>query len=233
VRIAIACPKGVRTGGPEALHQLFFEVRSLGTDAFLIDSGGASGEFVREYEKYEPVWKLPEDLQTSTHLVIPETMGLIPDSWKALFTGSIVVWWLSVDNSPLPEASENESKTFPLPAAWGGAQPRGYSNNTKSDIAERAAADCATGFGSMSPRTEGGAVEVAYNFSLRQCAHIAQSYYAQEWAKNALGIKPMLVTDYVCENVLLNADKYQDMSLAEVPSQNRSEERRVGKECPM
>jgi hypothetical protein len=122
MKIAILCPRGVKTGGPEALHQLCHEIRSLGIDSFLIDSGGP-GDSVDEYRKYDAVWRSPDELSTSTHLVMPETILEIPLEIRGKFNGTVVMWWLSVDNSPFPPAQAFESRRFPLPKKWSPREP--------------------------------------------------------------------------------------------------------------
>ena len=95
--IVIACPKGNATGGPEALHQLFYALKNNGYEVSLWDPNlnSMNLEPVNGYSAYEPKWTT-EPPQVNDVLIIPEIMGhLVP-----LFYWScpIVFWWLSVDN---------------------------------------------------------------------------------------------------------------------------------------
>ena len=47
-RFIIFCPKGVRTGGPEALHQLVATLVKLNREAYIVYYGDHSAEDVLE-----------------------------------------------------------------------------------------------------------------------------------------------------------------------------------------
>ncbi len=105
MKIGILCPRGARTGGPEALHQLFCQLKLLGVDCVLVDGVFSESEPATEYEIYSPEWMDSElELESLSHLIVPETYLDLPRSFKRIFRGKIIFWWLSVDNCPHPKA---------------------------------------------------------------------------------------------------------------------------------
>lgn len=96
-RFVIACPRGVTTGGPEALHQLAKEITNLGFAPLLWDPDESRGalESASAYEGYGPTWtQVPPTLDDI--VVLPEVFGdLIPRFYSSC---QIIFWWLSVDN---------------------------------------------------------------------------------------------------------------------------------------
>jgi hypothetical protein len=96
-RFFIVCPKGVATGGPEALHQLYRELTDQGLEALLWDPDRTrcAAAPAKAYEEYDPKWT--EAFPNSQDVVIvPEVYGdLIP---RLYLNCRIVFWWLSVDN---------------------------------------------------------------------------------------------------------------------------------------
>ncbi|MCD4533149.1 hypothetical protein LRP67_03530 [Nocardioides sp. cx-169] len=90
--------KGLRTGGPEAIHQLVRALRDLGHDAVLVphpDTAQASP--VAEFAHYQCPEVQLADLDTEAELIFPEIyaqLALEPSSRRH------AIWWLSIDNSP-------------------------------------------------------------------------------------------------------------------------------------
>lgn len=93
VSFKIFCPKGVRTGGPEALHQLTNSLLSLGKNAEIVYFGNLDVNDV--FPEYN-VPKVSEFRKGNNNLiVVPEvSTHLLPklDYWKS------AIYWLSVDN---------------------------------------------------------------------------------------------------------------------------------------
>lgn len=93
VSFKIFCPKGVRTGGPEALHQLADSLVTLGKDVEIVYFGNLEGnDAFPEYDvpKVSKFRKGNKDL-----VVVPEvSTHLLPKLgyWKS------AIYWLSVDN---------------------------------------------------------------------------------------------------------------------------------------
>lgn len=96
-RFFIACPKGIQTGGPEALHQLASAIRKLSKFAFLWDPDNyrKSQNPISDYSHYGDLWT--DELPLSDDcLIFPETMAdLVPKFYGKV---QICIWWLSVDN---------------------------------------------------------------------------------------------------------------------------------------
>lgn len=97
-KIYIFCPYGLKTGGPEALHQLHFKLRSRGFKSFLCSGGTSYAKTaVGAFEKYNPVWVEQVELTSENVLVYPETYTVL---LKELYKYDVqhAFWWLSVDN---------------------------------------------------------------------------------------------------------------------------------------
>jgi hypothetical protein len=118
-KIAIATPIGLETGGPEALHQLCHTLRKFGQDAYLLPWEGTENNLpVKSYSWYDA--PIDTSVTEDTLLIAPETVPeLILKSKRS------VIWWLSVENSPLqkyprtPEPSElNSEALFQTKQFW-------------------------------------------------------------------------------------------------------------------
>jgi hypothetical protein len=197
LKIAIACPRGVKTGGPEALHQLCHELNSFGVEAFLINTRDHESA-VSEYEKYNAPWGTVEELPTATHLVVPETVLEIPKSWRDAFSGEIIVWWLSVDFSSLLEARDYELKKHPLPEEWNpNISPletvKAFFTITLTHTIEFLGRLLPTKSSNVHKEAQIPPVQIA----LEDCNHIAQSVYAQTWVFERFRKQPHLVSDYI------------------------------------
>jgi hypothetical protein len=189
-KVAIACPKGAKTGGPEALHQLCRAIQDLGIDAFLVDTGNSNSE-VDEYKKYGVRWKSFEELKWADFLIVPETLSTLPGSWIEVFSGKVVLWWLSVDNSSYCDARHFESKTHPLPEQW----------QTVPSMLEQIKGVFArlleSGKTFAQLMVSGHRDQTQIPLFPQSCLHIAQSIYAQDWVAKHLGARPFLVSDYI------------------------------------
>ena len=104
-RFIVVCPKGVATGGPEALHQLSLSLRESGAESLMWDPdpNRRHSTVVAHYEIYGNEW-LETEPSSGDVLVIPEVLSeLIP---KFYDSNLCIFWWLSVDNffesKPLP-----------------------------------------------------------------------------------------------------------------------------------
>jgi hypothetical protein len=96
-RFIIACPKGLATGGPEALHQLAQAIADQGYATFLWDpdENRSRTNAAADYEIYKTNWTdigpSPGDV-----IVVPEVMSYLVVKYYS--SCQIVFWWLSVDN---------------------------------------------------------------------------------------------------------------------------------------
>jgi hypothetical protein len=94
-RIFVVCPGGLRTGGPEALHQLVHELRGFGADAHI-----AYFPFDRHfaipatYSDYDVSPAMPAD-ERGVLVVVPEVLATLSEHYAHAATA---IWWLSVDN---------------------------------------------------------------------------------------------------------------------------------------
>jgi hypothetical protein len=96
-RFVVVCPKGVATGGPEALHQLSLSLSENGAESFMWDPDPHRGNSpaVEQYDIYATQWLETEPVVGDV-LVIPEVLSeLIP---KFYDSNPCIFWWLSVDN---------------------------------------------------------------------------------------------------------------------------------------
>lgn len=97
-RVVVPYPRGVRTGGPEALHQLVDSLRRQGVEAWLWPTPATrSAERVSDYAHYDAPEALEMGDFSDTAVVFPETDL---DSARFWFHARPFMWWLSVDNSP-------------------------------------------------------------------------------------------------------------------------------------
>lgn len=97
-RVIVYYHRGLRTGGPEALHQLVATLRAIGTDAYLTPIiGTESNPRSSEYGNY--------DAPEIDHVVDAEDIAVVvpesyPEGLKRFRKAQRFCWWLSIDNSP-------------------------------------------------------------------------------------------------------------------------------------
>jgi len=96
-KIFVLYHRGLRTGGPEALHQLVSTLRELGQDAYLVPHyTTASRDRVAQYSIYDaPEAESVEDAP-GNFVVVPETF--IEDVFGYRHATKMI-WWLSIDNA--------------------------------------------------------------------------------------------------------------------------------------
>lgn len=97
-KIFVLYPRGLRTGGPEALHQLVDMLRALGQEAYLVPhSSTLRARRVDEYKLYDaPERRQIVDAAENT-VVVPE---LYASSLSNVKNATPVCWWLSIDYAP-------------------------------------------------------------------------------------------------------------------------------------
>lgn len=97
MRFFIACPANLATGGTELLHQLSWHLSSRGIENYMLYRNTnprfspTADTFIKYQVKY--VTSFIDDKQSI--LILPETMV---DMVNICVKGTIVIWWLSVDN---------------------------------------------------------------------------------------------------------------------------------------
>jgi hypothetical protein len=96
-RVSVHYHRGLRTGGPEALHQLVDALRRLGVDAALVPLSGT-----RDVPRSD-AYRMYDAPERTAQQHSPDDASVIPETWVAGFKepGPLFCWWLSVDNSDL------------------------------------------------------------------------------------------------------------------------------------
>lgn len=99
--VYVLCPKGVKTGGPELLHQLVFTINMLnnGPRAYLAYTSDTSGEIpveaYREYIGNSGIEQEQIEDNSENVIVFPETYLNLMRNFR---NAKKYIWWLSVDN---------------------------------------------------------------------------------------------------------------------------------------
>lgn len=96
-KIFVLYHRGLRTGGPEALHQLVDMLRELGQDAYLVAHPDTRHNArVEQYTAYDAP-EAPEIIDA------PENVVVCPETYLIELTeirfAKRMCWWLSIDNS--------------------------------------------------------------------------------------------------------------------------------------
>jgi hypothetical protein len=170
-RVCVLYPRGVRTGGPEALHQLVDALRACGVPAGLAPyPNTASRERVKEYQRYDaPEVAGPRDLPGEV-VIGPE---VYLQDLSSLRRARSFCWWLSIDNNRL-------FRTELYYRAWrqGLADPPGL-----RDI---------RALGTFVRRSTR-----PWRHDLRRMEHLSQSRYAQAFLQERVQISASMLSDYI------------------------------------
>ncbi len=119
-RVAIFAPKGLRTGGPEAMHQLHRALLVEGKDSVLVPWPKMKNKKpVHEYSLYEPRWTTIFKLRKSDIVIMPCDLGYLP-FWYFLFISrkNIFIWMLAVDFSFEKKFKKYETRNYNLNSEW-------------------------------------------------------------------------------------------------------------------
>jgi hypothetical protein len=168
--VYILYPRGVRTGGPEALHQLAAALRKLGTLAFLVPLPHTESKArVTDYEKYA----VPE---AETVLDLPGNAVVAPEGHYFELTkyrrAERFCWWLSIDFSQLYRSGRRLTS---MPAS-----------GLKNRIHRPAHRVIASWEAAMRP------------LALRlPVYHLTQSAYAWTFLYSRAGVLPSMLSDYI------------------------------------
>lgn len=99
VKIFVLYPKGLKTGGPEALHQLVDGLRCQGQNAYLVPYKNTKNNLaVAEYAHYDAPEVTEVVDEFGNAIVFPE-IDIV--SAKKFSQADKFCWWLSIDNSAL------------------------------------------------------------------------------------------------------------------------------------
>jgi hypothetical protein len=98
-KIIIFCPANAATGGPELLHQLCYELRSMQYNACMLYTDYHADQYnspvCESYKHYENPYVLQYKDSKNNICIIPETMTI---NFFKIKKGIKILWWLSVDN---------------------------------------------------------------------------------------------------------------------------------------
>lgn len=93
----VFCPANTKTGGPEALHQLAFYLRSVGLESYVVyyGNGFPAAKTIKEYLQYEPHVVRFQDIEDSkeNYVIAPENAPWCLNHFKK---AQRCIWWLSL-----------------------------------------------------------------------------------------------------------------------------------------
>lgn len=169
-RVWIYYPRGVRTGGPEALHQLCDSLREQGQEAFLVPwPKTLSSERVPAYRTYNAPEVMRPKVGELDAVVLPESWSASTHQWR---NATVFRWWLSVDNSyPFRAEMTWRSRKVTL------------TRRRSPTLVAAVAAELA-----LRPATV---------HRYRSHRHLAQSHYAADFVRTRLREVAAPVSDYV------------------------------------
>lgn len=166
-------PRGLATGGPEALHQLVDSLRRQGQDAYLVPIPGTAGaERAERYAHYDAPEAGAVDDARGNIVVVPETQALL---LKPLRRAQGYVWWLSIDYAPRFVIERDTTSLLPIERTRNTRFPLLQVRRVK-----RALRGAATGEDAL----------------LGRVGHLAQSHYAWSHVFAHLGRAGSIVSDY-------------------------------------
>lgn len=166
-------PRGLATGGPEALHQLVDSLRRQGQDAYLVPIPGTAGaERAERYAHYDAPEAGAVDDARGNIVVVPETQALL---LKPLRRAQSYVWWLSIDYAPRFVIERDTTSLLPIERTRNTRFPLLQVRRVK-----RALRGAATGEDAL----------------LGRVGHLAQSHYAWSHVFAHLGRAGSIVSDY-------------------------------------
>jgi hypothetical protein len=195
-KIAIFCPIGVVTGGPEALHQLCDTLRKFGMNARLVSTSETTTPS-REYQIYDaPI----SDISFAQHadiIITPESHLHLDANLLNYPLEKIFVWWLSVDNCPRKIANNYEIRKNPIKfLEWVGITESLKIKLKKIKWLVRNQYK-------TSNLSEKNDYSTKLKIEFNEVSHISQSVYAQDFLKKELSINAILVSDYIRREILV------------------------------
>ena len=162
--------KGLRTGGPEALHQLVDMLRELGRDAYLVPHPHTvHNDRVEQYNIYNAP-EAPAIIDAPGNVVVyPETYVYEMSGVKL---ARRMCWWLSIDNSLtfMAERMWHRSDAGPFEKAKEASVP--FARMWKNKVAP------------------------AFLRNDRDVVHLVQSSYAWAFVATRFDVVPSLISDY-------------------------------------
>ena len=197
MRFIVMTPRGTKSGGPEALHQLHFVLKTLGQDSFLLAAPGTnSNQVISEYDCYLPEYIAEKELVKSDVLIIPEYLDSIPmPIYRSV--GRIVYWWLSVDNSSHFTNNANSVKVREVREKW---LPVAVANNPLLDKAVNVPRKNLLRKIPTFVNSKRMIITNNINFKqieLSRVSHAFQSEYARKSLWETYKIKGLALSDYI------------------------------------
>lgn len=168
-QVFVIYPRGLRTGGPEALHQLVDMLRTLGQDAYLVaHPTTASNDRVVEFSHYDAP-EAPSVIDSTGNIVVTPEVFL--DDIFSIRNADRICWWLSIDNSP----------TFMVRSLR-----QRFRSNRSDPLLQQA---------SLLLRSGRLPIDIL-RFKRSNIHHAVQSSYAWSFLFSRVGIVPSLLSDY-------------------------------------
>lgn len=173
MKILIIAPKGMRTGGPESLHRLSYELQRVSDiqvqlwDPWLTTSWRKP---VKDYWAYGPNWSHKWNPGNFDFVILPESFAFLPKRLK-VSPDKVFIWWLSVHNA-VPRIKE-----------FSPISP----SNLWGESVESQQADLITRIGKIARRLE--SLIFANRVNPLATRHLFQSHYAQEQVQTVLGVR--------------------------------------------
>lgn len=172
-RIRVLYPRGVRTGGPEALHQLVDALRTAGVPAWLTPHPRTMRRpRVEDYGVYDAPEMLGPLDQFGDVIIGPE---IFLSDLLALRVARGFCWWLSIDNSP-----------------W--FRTERYLADWRAGVADRPRLRDLRALVVLSRRSR------SWREELMRVEHLAQSEYARAYLEMRAGLHAATLSDYISQD---------------------------------
>ena len=120
IKFIIFAPRGLKTGGPEGMHQLAWAINTFGYEAKLLAWPKTRKKLpVNEYQKYRPEWCRVSAINKRDIFIISESTQFLP-FWYFFFISKnrIYMWMHSVDFSLDKSFNQYEKNNYVLNSEW-------------------------------------------------------------------------------------------------------------------
>lgn len=168
-KIYVVYPRGLRTGGPEALHQLVDMLRELGQDAYLVPHPTTKQDARAEQFNIYNAPEAPEAIDADGNIVVVPEVYVA--NLRAFKRATPICWWLSIDYSPTFVAER-----MPLRISGGSL------TSFKEMLIPR--------LGAIKNRVDIKSIKKS------RIVHVVQSSYAWAFLFSHLNVVPSLLSDY-------------------------------------
>lgn len=117
-KVYVVCPAYLKSGGPELLHQLVYELNNNGIESYITyyRTNNENPEYTPDdFKKYIDTYKTLNDIEDSeNNITITPEIVLALNLTKNLKNTKKIMWWLSVDNFTRDYGLINTLKTHGL-----------------------------------------------------------------------------------------------------------------------